>query len=242
MKNKPEKPLRTLTAVTLFAIAMALVESALVIHIWNHYYPDGFSFPLKILSQRILVMELFREIATIVMLSCVGYLAFRQPVMRFAVFLYTFAIWDIFYYLYLYLIAGFPATLLSWDLLFLVPHPWIGPVIAPMVNSLTMIILGLMIVYFGAKGRKAELTWLHWLLLISGALITIFTYTSDYFMYMNRHYSLSEIITLCPDNSVQQYAAAYLPSPFNWTLFIISETLYVAAIILYYNRQRKHQK
>jgi len=127
--------------ITFFAIAMAFVESAVVVYLRELYYPEGFNFPLVLLPGRIALTEFLREIATLIMLLGIGFLAGRNFRQRFAWFIYSFAIWDIFYYVFLKLILDWPSSWLTWDILFLIPVIWTGPVLAPVLVSLTMIIL-----------------------------------------------------------------------------------------------------
>ena len=129
---------------TLFAIAMAHVEAALVVHLRTIYYPDDplTIFPLAILTQRDLAIELAREVATIVMITSVALLAERRPVRVFAAFVYVFGLWDICYYLWLKLMIGWPQSWLEWDVLFLIPWPWFGPWITPVLISLLFVTWG----------------------------------------------------------------------------------------------------
>ncbi|MBK6833902.1 MAG: hypothetical protein IPG89_06345 [Bacteroidetes bacterium] len=65
------------------------------------------------------------------MLVGAGIIAGKTRLTRFAYFIIAFAIWDIFYYVFLYVLLQWPESLFTWDILFLVPVPWTGPVIAP---------------------------------------------------------------------------------------------------------------
>ena len=96
---------RNLLIVTIFAIAMGLLESAVVIYLRDILYPGGFEFPLNPIRPDLLWTEVFRELATLVMLLGVGILAGRTLAERFAWFLYAFAVWDIFYYVFLWLLT-----------------------------------------------------------------------------------------------------------------------------------------
>src|SRR5674476_343996 len=127
--------------VTLFSVAMGMLESSVVIYLRELYYPAGFQFPLKATSYIVAVTEIFRELATLIMLLGIGVLAGKNKHERFAWFIYSFAIWDIFYYLFLFLIINWPVSLLDWDVLFLLPVMWVGPVWSPVLLSLLMIIL-----------------------------------------------------------------------------------------------------
>jgi hypothetical protein len=85
------------------------------------------------------LIEILREAATMMMLLTFSYLAGKQLLERLAIFLLTFAIWDIFYYVFLFLMIRWPPSLLTMDILFLIPVPWLTPVIVPVVASLIMI-------------------------------------------------------------------------------------------------------
>ena len=80
---------------------------------------------------RILLVDLVREFGTMVMLAAMGLAIGRNLREWFAGFMIAFGVWDIFYYVFLKVILDWPASLWTWDLLFLLPVPWIGPVIAP---------------------------------------------------------------------------------------------------------------
>src|SRR6202023_1046022 len=84
--------------------------------------------------------------ATIVMLAMVGYLAASSLPGRIGAFAIAFGIWDIFYYVFLWLFAGWPASPFAPDVLFLIPLPWWGPVVSP-------VLVGAMFVLAGAGGR-----------------------------------------------------------------------------------------
>ena len=83
---------------TAYAVAMAYLESAIVVYLRRLYYPKGFDFPLVIIDIPTLLIEVGRETATIVMLATVGMAAGRTRVGKCAYFLYLFGVWDIFYY------------------------------------------------------------------------------------------------------------------------------------------------
>lgn len=122
-------PRRNLFWLTLFAIAMAHVEASLVIYLRNLYYPENplSLFPIVPLSHRHLLIEIVRELATIVMLLSVSMLSARGPIRVFASFVYLFGTWDLLYYLWLKLMIGWPVDWLEWDVLFLLPWPWLAP-------------------------------------------------------------------------------------------------------------------
>ena len=118
----------------LYGISMAFVEAAVVIYLRELYYPENIRniFPFKPIRSFDLKVELLRELSTLLMLWFISGLAelksFRR---RFFVFLGLWGLWDIVYYLWLNIFIGWPASLLDVDVLFLMPVPWVAPVICP---------------------------------------------------------------------------------------------------------------
>jgi hypothetical protein len=132
--------------IAVFAIAMGFLEAIVVVYLRELYYPDGFEFPLRLMSADLVRAEWIREIATLVMLAGIGIIAGRNGLQRLFYALFAFGVWDIFYYVALKLLLGWPASLLTWDLLFLIPVSWLGPVLAPAINSLTMILMAMLFI------------------------------------------------------------------------------------------------
>ena len=157
LKYMSKSDYRKLIWVTLFAIAMGMMESSVAIYLRELYYPGGFQFPVRATSTTVAVTELFRELATIIMLLGVGMIAGKNRQERFAWFIYSFAIWDILYYIFLYLIIGWPASFNDWDVLFLLPVMWSGPVWAPVSLSLLMILLGMCILHYSGNRQDSGL-------------------------------------------------------------------------------------
>jgi len=122
-------PPRTLLALTAYALAMALVEAALVVHLRHLYYPGNPQtlFPLALLTPADLALELVRELATVVMIGAVAVLTERGGARRFAAFVFVFGLWDLGYYAWLKVFLDWPRNWLEWDVLFLIPWPWFGP-------------------------------------------------------------------------------------------------------------------
>ncbi len=165
--------------VSLFAVAFAFVESSVVVYLRALYYPEGFTFPLKLMSAQHVSVELARELSTIVMLAAVGMIAGSTRWNRFAYFAIAFGVWDIFYYVWMKLILDWPATLLDWDILFLIPVPWIGPVIAPVIISLLLIAAGWMILRQENAGRAFKPSRSVWLLASAGTVCILLAFTYD---------------------------------------------------------------
>jgi hypothetical protein len=153
---------------TLFAIAFAWVESAVVHYLHIHFYPGGFSFPLVRWEMKLVLVETGREISTIIVLIAMAYFAATGWWRRFAFFIFCFGVWDIFYYLWLVLFERWPESLFAPDLLFLVPVPWAAPVLAPVLVSVFLIITAVVIVLSEERAGRFAPNWAH-ILLVSAA-------------------------------------------------------------------------
>ena len=168
--------------VFLFGIAIGFFEAAVVVYLRQLFYPDGFRFPLVIFEEMdhlVLGVEIGREAVSILMLAAVGWLAGRRPLERFVWFLYAFGIWDVSYYLFLYLVLGWPSSLAVWDVLFLIPLPWVAPVWAPAIVALSFILAGWIFLFQEDRGRPLRPTKTHWLLAAIGACFLILSFCWD---------------------------------------------------------------
>src|SRR5688572_33218585 len=129
-----------------FAIAMAMVEAASVFYIRalvdriEPYQSNPLPIPGALGS-----VEPWREAATLVMIASLGVLAGRTWRHRAGYAALAFGAWDIFYYVFLRLMSGWPRTVFDWDILFLLPLPWWGPVLAPASIALLMIVWGTLV-------------------------------------------------------------------------------------------------
>ena len=224
-----------LLVVTLFSIAMGLLESAVVIYLREILYPEGFGFPLSPIQPDLMLTELLREAATLIMLLSIGFLAGRNASERFAWLLYAFAIWDIFYYVFLWLLIGWPESLMTYDVLFLLPTTWIGPVVAPVIVSLTMIALALLILVVNRQNASIKIPGVSWLMLITGSVILILGFIWDYSAFIMESMSIRDIWTL-PKEEVLKLATQYVPRSFNWFLYILGELMILSGILLFYLR------
>ena len=143
-----------------FAIAMGYLEAAVVVYLRELYYPEGFyikekvKFPfikfgvvseLKPFPKKIILTEIGREAATIIMLAGFAVAAGNTFVTSLGYFLILFGVWDIFYYVFLKIILNWPETFSTTDVFFLIPVPWIGPVWLPIILSGIIIAIGLII-------------------------------------------------------------------------------------------------
>ncbi len=222
--------------VTIFSIAMGFMESVVVVYLRRIYYPDGFQFPLIPMETHMAFMEIFREAATIIMLLGIGYLAGKNTSQKFAFFIFSFAIWDIFYYVFLKLLLNWPESLFTWDILFLIPVPWVGPVITPVIISFSMLILAFAIIYFQESGCNTRIKTAEWGVLSLGSFIVIVSFLWDFVKFMFREETGTRIYTLTEKNIE---ILRYVPTEFNWWLFIIGESIIVFGIITILKRIKK---
>jgi len=134
-----------LSLLAVFGIAMAHFEGVVVVYlrkVLGLLDSESNRESVKKFPKRYLYIEMTREAATIVMLVVIAYLTGSDWLEKGVFFLWTFAFWDLFYYLSLYILIKWPPTLTTIDVLFLIPVPWIAPVWFPIgVSSLTIFVI-----------------------------------------------------------------------------------------------------
>jgi len=176
----------------LFGIAFGYVEAAVVVYLRTIHEPvrervhPGTSpaevFPLLTLDElrtaapeqaRLVRVEVVREAATLLMLAGVASVAMDRR-MWLSAFAIGFGVWDIFYYVFLRLLIGWPASLFTWDILFLIPAPWTAPVLAPVIVSLSLVASGMM-----ALKRAVHLTRWYWAGIGCGAVAILLSFLWD---------------------------------------------------------------
>jgi len=167
---------RKLFWLIIWGIAFGYIEASVVVYLRKIYYPEGFSFPVVLIAPDIAIVELVREMTTLVFMWVVAELSYRSFQCRLAVFMFLFGIWDIFYYIFLKVILDWPASLAEWDILFLVPLPWVGPVWAPVLVSLGMIWAGAVILARNERGEPLALTARFMLLETAAGLVIILSF------------------------------------------------------------------
>jgi hypothetical protein len=174
---------RTLAVVVIaFAVAMAYLESAVVVYLQDALgiTPDTL-FPLRSadLVGDFAAIEVGRELATLLMLAAIGCIAGRRWIDRLAWTAVAFGAWDIAYYGWLWVFLGWPHSPLSWDVLFLIPVPWAGPVWAPAAVSVALIGFGLAAVREVASGRLDRVAPWQVVLAVTGGAIVVLSFTLE---------------------------------------------------------------
>jgi len=231
-------PWRTFAWLGVFAAAMGVLEAIVVVYLRELYYPTGFRFPLQPIPPKILLTEIAREICTIVMLASVAAAVARNAYRRLSYFLFTFGLWDIFYYVALKAFLNWPSSLLTWDILFLIPITWAGPVLAPLIVSITMIGMGILIVHLQSRYGAVKAGALVWVFLGLGSGIIVLTFVWDYARLIVFGGFLPSILGLAESQAFQKAVAFYVPAGYNWLLFAFGEGLVISGIILLYRRSK----
>ncbi|MBP9019664.1 MAG: hypothetical protein KBG04_07605 [Bacteroidales bacterium] len=236
--EKSSRAYKTFITLCIFGIAMGYLEAVVVVYLRELNYPQGFAFPLSIFPMGTLWIEWGREFATIVMLATIGIVSGKNFLQRFSYFLFTFAIWDIFYYVFLKLTLNWPQSLLTWDILFLIPVPWVGPVLAPIICSLTMILLSFAVVFMEERGYTVTMKVWDWVLMLLGAFIVFCTFIHDYFIIIFREGLTSGFGNLATNPHLQEMISKYVPTSYNWFLFSVGEILILTSIALIFRRAK----
>jgi hypothetical protein len=232
MSDKKNFIYRMFILTGLFATAMGFLEAVVVVYLRELYYPNGFSFPLHTMPAGIVTIELVREICTLVMLLTIALIAGKNKLQKFAWFIYCFSVWDIFYYVGLKMFLNWPPSLMTWDLLFLVPVAWVGPVLAPVICSLTMILLAACIVVLQEKGYHVRIKIAEWGFIIGGAVIIFIAFIWDHTRIIIKEGFLGEYFNLLDNPRFIQVMAQYKPEYFIWPLFILGEMIILSGISL----------
>lgn len=213
---------RAIAALFLFGISFGYVEAAVVVYLRTIYDPIRARlhpersprdlFPLITTQQladagpenpRRLGIEIGREAATIVMLAAVALGVARNFGEWISAFAIAFGVWDITFYAFLRLMIHWPESLRTWDILFLIPLPWVGPVWAPILVALSMILCGLASLRMG--GVRFGIS--HWAGVFGGALVIVAAFVWDF----------------------RNTMSGGLPNPFHWALFAAGEIIGLGA-------------
>jgi len=197
--------------VVLYSISMAWVEAAVVFYLRTHIdriipYQSN---PLPVVGG-FAPVELCRELATLIMLFTVGWLAGRDWRTRFGYMVIIFGFWDIFYYVFLKIMTGWPDSLANWDILFLLPLPWWGPVWAPMSIALLMLLWGTFVTQFESVAPSFRSHWKSFALGGAGGALALYVFMTDAVRTVREG---------------EMALRNLLPDWFNWPLFCLALAL-----------------
>ena len=216
-----------MAGLVLFGIGFGFVEAVVVVDLrailspaagWSSPLSADELFPMIPLERleeadpaaaRLMRIEVAREAATLILLMGVGLAAGRTFLQRFSSFLVAFAIWDLSYYLFLSVLLGWPKSVWTWDILFLIPVPWAAPVLAPVIVATTMVIAGATVIVWEASGRLFCISLRDWFAIILGGLILIASFCWDW----------------------RNIASGGMPNPFPWGLFLVGQSMSLAGFL-----------
>jgi len=150
----------------------------------------------------LLSVEIGREAATLVMLASAALIAGQSAWLP--AFAIAFGTWDLAFYAFLRVLLHWPSSIMTWDILFLIPVPWVAPVLAPSIVSMTIIGAGLV-----ALARPVRVSPWHWVAMTAGGALILLSFMWDW----------------------QNLLASGLPRPFAWPLFGTGELAGVLAFL-----------
>lgn len=217
--------------ITLFCIAIGYLESAVVVYLRELYYPSGFRFPLSVMDGKIALTEILREFSTLIILLSIACVAGQSRKQRVAWFFYCFAVWDIFYYVFLKVLIDWPESLFTWDILFLIPTTWTGPVIAPVIVSVCMIILATLLLWIDVRYPAFIVQRKIIVLLLAGASLVFLSFIWDYSRFMLEYCTFRGLFQT---DIVQEAIRSYIPVHFSWWLFVPGElSIFIGLYLLF---------
>ncbi len=214
---------------------MGILEAIVVVYLRQIFYSTGFKFPLKVIPGHLLRVEILREFCTVVMLLSIAIIVGKKKLQVFAYFIFCFAVWDIAYYAGLKLILNWPSSFFTWDILFLIPFPWIGPVLAPIISSLSMIVFALILLYLQNKNANFKVKFHEWFLIWLGAFIIFITFIWDYTGIIITTAFVRSIFSKTEER-LADFNINFVPTYFHWNLFVIGMLLVYLAILLMVRR------
>jgi hypothetical protein len=171
----------TYGSLVVLALVFGWIEASVVVYLREislreaalhatSYFPD-LQITLASLPGRLVALEMAREACTLVLLAAAGWLAGRRPADRIGAFVAAFGIWDLAYYAVLRFVSGWPESINTWDILFLIPSPWVAPVWAPVTVATLFVLAGSYL--FWTADRRRRYRWTDVGVLIASACLTL---------------------------------------------------------------------
>ncbi len=201
------KPGPRLIQVGLLAVMMAYLEAAVVVYLRAMYGIEDLLQDIPLMTDLYTVIEIGREAVTLIILVLIGWIAGRRWQDRVGYSVFAFGLWDIFYYIWLAIFIGWPKSLLDWDLLFLIPLPWWGPVLSPLLIAVMMVAGGGIAVLKTEREQKLRFTLVDLIVIAFSTLLALYVFMKDALHALPAGIeALSQV----------------RPSGFSWPLFLIS--------------------
>jgi hypothetical protein len=211
--------MRKLFPLLLLGIAFGVIEASVVIFLRPHFSTTDAPFSLRLLTpetmtalqKTLLSAELWREAATLLLLAGAAAVAARSFFHWASYFVFTFGVWDLFYYIWLSVKIGWPSSLLDWDILFLIPKMWLAPVLAPIIISLIGIVMSVLMVRALEVRGAVRLQFYHWVPVALSLLLWLIS-------FLNKSHA----------------GMTAFPESYSWWLFILGAVICVAAAVNFY--------
>ena len=202
--------------VALFAAAMAFLEAAVVVYLRRILGVTDLVRDMAPFDPQIARVELGREVATLIMIGALGWAVGRSLQTRLGFACFTFGVWDIFYYAWLKLLLDWPGSLLEADVLFLIPLPWWGPVLSPVLIALLAVIGGAQAVLDEDRGFVIRPGPARWAAFLAGTLAALYAFMAD-------------AIAALPASAEE--LGRLKPSPFPWPVYLAGFTLMAWSVL-----------
>jgi len=213
---------RSIFNLILFGIAFGYLEAAVVVYLRTIGAPIRAAaglpgqelFPLLRLNQltpatmSLVKIELAREASTLITIWAVSQTARN----RLGAFVLAFGVWDLTFYLWLRVLIGWPPSLFTWDVLFLLPAPWAAPVLAPAIVAATMTVFGAWILAQEPLAREPRrIRLLPALLLTAGGAAILISFLWDW----------------------RRWLSGGTPLTFPWMIFALGEAFAIAGFLAF---------
>lgn len=232
MNHKENKPQTLYTVLFIFAVSMGFLEAIVVVYVRELFYPEGFAFPLKPMPEWLIGIEMMRELCTLLMLGTLAWLTGKSFTKRLIAFLFLFGVWDVFYYIALWLFLGWPESLLTGDILFLIPVPWISPVLAPVLCSILMIFIAFMTEWKLLRWSSFRLGTKELILFFAGAFIVFIAFVYDFSALILKGSYLKHFFSLAENPEFLNEIHSFVPDKFQWEIFTAGIFIIIAGIII----------
>jgi hypothetical protein len=201
--------------VALYAVAMAYVEAAAVVYLRRILGVVDLIRDMAPFDPRIARVELGRELATLIMIAALGWALGRSWQARWAFACFAFGLWDIFYYVWLRVLLGWPSSLFEPDILFLIPLPWWGPVLSPLLIALLAVFGGVLAVRIDDQGGVIRPGSARWAAFLAGTFTVLYAFMAD-------------AIAALPATSEE--LGRLKPTAFPWPVYLIGLALMVWSV------------
>lgn len=219
MNNPDSLSIKTrLLSVILFAMAMGILEAIVIVYIRQIIFPPDGNIANTPIPNFNFTLEAIRESMTIIMITTLSILAAFNWRTRLAMFFLAFGIWDIFYYIGLKIFIDWPASIMDWDTLFLIPVAWYSPVLVPVIISAYFIFGSVFIVLHEGNGTKLRFSFTVVLLQFSAFVVW-------YYSFIRNSAMISEI--------------GYANAEYSWALFLLGLILGISSLTIAFLQGKK---